>query len=98
VSSMQKAGTGTCDGTCLKLYFSINQRGTAEWGGCFQPSSILPRVVDQEGSGPLPTRPLLKMADIICYYTTTTTTVLRLSGFCLGLPGWAVTRKAKPGR
>ena len=28
--------------------------------------------------------------------TTTATTVLRLSGFCLGLPGWAGTRKVKP--
>jgi len=29
-------------------------------------------------------------------YTTTNTTVLRLSGFCLGLPKWAGTIKVKP--
>jgi len=30
--------------------------------------------------------------------TTTNTTSLRLSGFCLGQPGWAGTRKVKPWR
>jgi len=30
--------------------------------------------------------------------TTTITTVLRLSGFCLGLPRWAGTRKVKSKR
>jgi len=29
--------------------------------------------------------------------TTTSTTILRPSGFCLGLPTWAGTRKVKPG-
>jgi len=29
--------------------------------------------------------------------TTTTRTILRLSGICLWLPGWASTRKVKPG-
>jgi len=31
-----------------------------------------------------------------CSYLSTTTNILRLSGFCLGLPGWAGTRKVKP--
>jgi len=33
---------------------------------------------------------------IVQIYYTTTTTVLQLSGFWPGLPGWSGTRKVKP--